>query len=75
MSLHYGLFLKGTGKCWSRKFSLNEVDGSVPTSSGKGPVFLARRTLIPDKGLRTSSAKRRNNIRCFTKIQVCGANA
>lgn len=39
LSLHYGFFLKGAGKCWSRKFSLNEVDGSVPTSSGKGPVL------------------------------------
>lgn len=39
LSLHYGFFLKGTGKCWSRKFSLNEVDDSVPTSSGNGPVI------------------------------------
>jgi hypothetical protein len=39
LSLHYGFFLKGTGKCWSRKFSLNEVDGSVPTSRRKGPVL------------------------------------
>jgi hypothetical protein len=39
LSLHYGFFLKGTGKCWSRKFSLNEVDGSVPLSSRKGPVL------------------------------------
>lgn len=39
LSLHYGFFLKGAGKCWSRKFSLIEVDGSVPTNSGKGPVL------------------------------------
>lgn len=39
LSLHYGFFLKGTGKCWSRRFSLNEVDGSVPANSGKGPVL------------------------------------
>lgn len=39
LSLHYGFFLKGTGKCWSRKFSLNEVDDSVPASSGKGRVL------------------------------------
>lgn len=39
LSLHYGFFLKGTGKCWSRKFSLDEVDGSMLTSSGKGPVL------------------------------------
>lgn len=39
LSLHYGFFLKGAGKCWSRKFSLDEVDGSVPTSSGKRPVL------------------------------------
>jgi hypothetical protein len=38
-SLHYGFFLKGTGKCWSRKFSLDEVDGSVSLSSRKGPVL------------------------------------
>lgn len=39
LSLHYGFFLKGTGKCWSRQFSLNEVDGSVPTNRNKGPVL------------------------------------
>jgi len=39
LSLHYGFFLKGTGKCWSRKFSLKEVDGGVPTSSGTGPIL------------------------------------
>lgn len=39
LSLHYGFFLKGAGKCWSRKFTFNEVDDSVPTSSGKGPVL------------------------------------
>ena len=39
LSLHYGFFLKGAGKCWSRRFSLNEVDGSVPTNSRKGPVL------------------------------------
>jgi hypothetical protein len=39
LSLHYGFFLKGTGKCWSRKFRLDEVDSSVPTSSRKGPVL------------------------------------
>lgn len=39
LSLHYGFFLKGAGRCWSRKFSVNEVDDSVPTSSRKGPVL------------------------------------
>ena len=38
-SLHYGFFLKGAGKCWARTFSLDEVDGSVPTSSGKGSLL------------------------------------
>lgn len=39
LSLHYGFFLKGAGRCWARKFSLDEVDGTVPTSSRKGPVL------------------------------------
>ncbi|MVT00376.1 hypothetical protein GO014_15220 [Devosia sp. L53-10-65] len=39
VSLHYGFILKGTGKCWSRIFSLKEVDGGVPTSAGHGPVL------------------------------------
>ncbi|WP_193337814.1 glyoxalase superfamily protein [Devosia beringensis] len=39
LSLHYGFFLKGTGRCWARRFSLVEVDASVPTNSRKGPVL------------------------------------
>lgn len=39
LSLHYGFFLKGAGKCWSRSFSLNEVNGGAPISIRKGPVL------------------------------------
>lgn len=39
VSLHYGFFLKGAGKCWWRKFSLDEVDDSLPTNSRKGQVL------------------------------------
>jgi hypothetical protein len=39
LSLHYGFFLKGAGRCWARRFSLDEVDASVPPNSGKGPVL------------------------------------
>lgn len=39
LSLHYGFYLKGSGRCWSRRFSLKTVDASVPASSRKGPVL------------------------------------
>lgn len=38
-SIHFGFFLKGTGRCWARNFSLETVDSSVPMT-GRQTKFL-----------------------------------
>lgn len=35
-SLNYGFFLKGNGRCWARRFTLVEVDESVPLTTPEG---------------------------------------
>jgi hypothetical protein len=47
-SLHYGFFLKGTGSCWSRRFSLEAVDSSVPLTP-TGGAYLPRPTNLDFK--------------------------
>ncbi|GLQ09844.1 hypothetical protein GCM10007913_17760 [Devosia yakushimensis] len=32
VSVHFGFFLAGNGRCWARQFTLETVDSSVPTS-------------------------------------------
>ena len=32
-SIHFGFFLKGTGRCWARRFSLDIVDETVATTA------------------------------------------
>ena len=34
-SLHYGFFLKGTGKVWSRRFALDAVDEAIPVNASR----------------------------------------
>lgn len=39
VSLHYGFFLKGTGKVWSRRFALDEVGAETPVSANRGGIL------------------------------------
>jgi len=38
-SLHYGFFLKGVGKVWSRRFALDEVDTTTPVSANRSGIL------------------------------------
>ncbi|QDZ10044.1 hypothetical protein FPZ08_04365 [Devosia ginsengisoli] len=38
-SLHYGFYLKGLGKVWSRRFALDTVDAATPVSANRGGIL------------------------------------
>jgi hypothetical protein len=42
-SIHFGFFLKGTGRCWARSFALDIVDETVPVTI-RQTKFLPRPT-------------------------------
>lgn len=44
-SLHYGFFLKGTGRCWSRRFSLETADARAEVSANRAGILPTPRNL------------------------------
>lgn len=50
-TIHYGFFLKGTGKAWARRFALEAVGDEVQTTE-PGPQYLSRPTNLDFGGER-----------------------